>query len=175
MRKTRPLLVTFCGLILLVLAPAAGLGQSFGTYTVGLMAGLGGSLEDQPDTGLDNFTWQALFTMRLDSGTLWGIRAGQLALDAEAVSSDLNYFTISGEYRLGEDLLDTGIYLGLGLYNIDDGAGSSDTGLGLAIGIAGDVSLAERFSLLIELSAHYADLDQTQFFLMGHVGVGYHF
>lgn len=176
MRKIRPRLVTLCGLIVLVFAPVAGLAQSTGTYTVGLMAGLGGSLEDDPDTGLDNFTWQAIFSMKIDSATLWGIRAGQLDLDAGRVTSDLDFVTVAGEYRFGEDIIDTGLYLGLGLYDMSGAIEAfNDTALGLTVGIAGDVFLTERFSILVDLSAHYADLDRTQFFVMGHVGVGYHF
>lgn len=176
MRKIRPRLVTLCGLIALALAPGAGLAQGSGTYTVGLLAGLGGSLEDEPDTGLDNLSWQALFTMKIDSGTQWGVRAGQLDLETALAESSLDYLTISGEYLFGEDLLDTGLYLGLGLYNFDGFAPSSDdTAIGLTVGLSGDITITERFSVLIDLSAHYADLDQTQFFVIGLVGVGYHF
>jgi hypothetical protein len=168
--------VTLSCLIALALAPAAGLAQSSDSFTVGLLAGLGGSLEDDPDTGIDNFGWQALFTMKTDSSTQWGVRAGQLALDTDLVTSDLDYVTVSGEYLFADDFLESGLYLGLGLYHLG-GASSSDddTAFGLAVGLSGNVTLTERFSLLLDLSAHYADLDQTQFFVMGHVGVGFHF
>ena len=175
MRKIRPRLVTLIGVLALALAPVSGLAQSSGTYTVGLLAGLGGSLEDDPDTGLDNFSWQALFTMKIDSATLWGVRLGQLELDSDLIASDLDFVTVTGEYRFDEEVVETGLYLGLGLYDLTSTAAAGDTSVGLAVGLTGNISLTQRFSVLVDLSGHYADLDQTQFFVMGHVGVGYHF
>ena len=178
MRQIRPRMMTLIGLAVLVLAPVSVMAQGASTYTIGLMAGLGGSTEDEPDTDLDNFGWQGLFDMKIDSATSWGVRLGQLSLDTDdsAFDSDLNYLTVAGEYRFSDSLLDSGLYLGLGVYDFDgEGALGSDTALGLALGVTGNVGITERFSVLIELSGHYADLDQTQFFLMGHVGLGYHF
>lgn len=174
MRQLRPRLATSLFVLLtLALAPATALAQTPYTYTVGLMAGLGGSPEDQPDVGLDNFGWQALFEMSIDSTTHWGARAGELALDGGGFNADLRYLTLAGEYSFADRLLDSGLYLGLGYYDLD--AGGGDSALGVVLGVTGDVHLSDRFTLMLELSGHYADLDATQFFAMAHVGVGYRF
>lgn len=174
MRQLRPRLATsFFVLLTLALVPATGLAQSPYTYTVGLQVGLGGSPDDQPDVGFDNFGWQALFSMNLETSTRWGARVGEIALDGGGFDADLRYLTVAGEYLFAEPLLDSGLYLGLGYYDLDVFGG--DSGLGLVVGVTGDLHLTDRFSLLLELSGHYADLDATHFFLMGHVGVGYRF
>ena len=178
MRQTRHRLVPLLGLLVLALWPASSLAQSFHPYTVGLMAGIGGSTESDPDTGLDNFSWQALFAMKLDLNTLWGVRLGQLDLesDADLPDGELSYLTLAGEYLFADRFYDSGIYLGLGFYDFDGGSVlGDDSSLGAVLGVTGDFELTDRFSLLLELSAHYADLDQAQFFLIGHVGVGFHF
>ena len=178
MRQIRPRMVTLIGLAVLVLAPVGVMAQGASTYTIGLMAGLGGSTEDDPDTDLDNFGWQALFDMKIDSVTSWGVRAGQLSLETDdsAFDIDLNYLTVAGQYRFSDDIVDSGLYLGLGVYDFDgEPAFGSDTALGLALGVTGRVGITEKLSVLLELSGHYADLDQAQFFVMGHVGLGYHF
>jgi len=175
LRHLRPRLTTpLFALLALALVPAAGLAQSAYTYTVGLQAGLGGSIEDQPDVGLDNFGWQALFSMKIDNSTQWGVRVGELALDGGGFDADLRYLTAAGEYLFADRLLDSGLYIGLGFYDLD-AFGAGDTALGVVLGVTGDVHLTERFSLLLELSGHYADLDAVQFFAMAHVGLGYRF
>ena len=116
--------------------------------------------------------------MKIDNSTLWGVRLGQLDLDTDidAFDAELNYLTISGEYLYTSSGFESGLYLGLGLYDLDGGtAAINDSALGLTLGVTGKIDVSYRFSILLELSGHYADLDQTQFFLMGHVGVGYHF
>lgn len=178
LRQIRPRLAILFALLAVALCPASGLAQGADSFTVGLMAGLGGSAENEPDTGFDNLGWQALFTMKLDNSTVWGVRAGVLKLDAdgEDLDSDLTYLTLSGEYLYVEGGFQTGLYLGLGFYDLSGGdALGDDTSLGLVLGITGHVPVSERLSVLLELSGHYAALDQTQFLLMGHVGVGYHF
>lgn len=177
LRQTRPRLAILFGLLAVALGPTIGLAQGPDSFTVGLMAGLGGSAENDPDTGLDNLSWQALFTMKIDSVTLWGVRAGVLKLDGgDGSDGDLSYVTLSGEYLYVEGGFQSGLYLGLGLYDLSGGSAlGDDSSLGLVLGITGHVPISERWSALIELSGHYAALDQTKFLLMGHVGVGYHF
>lgn len=179
MQLPSPRLVTLLGLFLLmILGPGTGLAQKPDLYTVGLMAGLGGSNENDPNTDLKNFSFQALFTMKIDSGTVWGVRVGRLDLDTEidALDSELSYLTVAGEYLYHDRGFESGLYLGLGFYDYAGGPALEDeTSIGLAVGVTGELDLNDRFSVLFELSGHYAGLDRSQFLLMGHVGVGYHF
>ncbi len=178
MRQKRLRLVTLLGLLLAVLWPVASQAQNTHTFRVGLMAGLGGASEDELDYDLTNFSWQAVFSMRIEPSTLWGVRVGQVDLDsgADIFDSELNYLTLTGEYLYADRFYESGLYLGLGFYDFDGGpALSSDNALGVVVGVTGSFELAKRFDLLTELSIHYADLNATQFFILGHVGVGYRF
>lgn len=174
-----PRLMTVFGLfILMICGPSAGLAQGAGLYTVGLMGGLGGSNEDDPDTDFGNFAFQAQFTTKIDNITLWGVRVGRLDLDTDidALDSEVSYLTLAGEYIFNDKGFESGLYLGLGVYDYDGGAILEDeTALGLVVGVTGELDINERFGVLLELSGHYADLDRTQFLLMGHVGIGFHF
>ena len=177
MRQKRLRLVTL-GLLLAVLWPAASLAQSAHTYTVGLAAGLDGSSEDELDFDLTNFSWQAIFSMRIEPSTQWGVRVGQVDLDSgvDVFDSELNYLTLSGEYLFADRFYESGLYLGLGYYDFAGGpALGDDNALGGVVGVTAGFELTPRFSLQTELSVHYADLDHAQFFVLGHVGIGYRF
>jgi hypothetical protein len=66
----------------------------------------------------------------------------------------------------------------LGWYALDDDElpeFPSQDAVGLALGVTGDFRLAERFSILLELSGHYTDLDDADLLAMGHVGVAFRF
>ncbi len=178
MRQKRLRLVTLLGLLSALLWPMASQAQDAHTFNVGLMAGLGGASEDNPDFDLTNFSWQALFSMRIEPNTLWGVRVGQVDLDSDVdtFDSELTYLTVSGEYLFADRFYDSGLYLGLGFYDFSGGPVlGDDSALGAVLGVTGDFELSQRFNLLAEVSVHYADLDVTQFFLIGHVGVGYRF
>lgn len=160
------------------LAPATATAQPTRSFTVALMGGLGGAADGEPDTGLDNFGYQALFSLETDFRTHFVVRVGSLDLGAGGAAFDtqLRYVTLAGEYRFAAGYYESGLYVGLGAYDRTDAPLlPGDSGLGLALGATGDFRLAERFSLLVELSGHYADLDDAHFFLMGHAGVAYHF
>ncbi|MCP4656740.1 MAG: hypothetical protein GY856_15110 [bacterium] len=178
-RQKRHLTVAILVALALGLVPGSSFAQSRYPYTVGLMGGLGGATDANPDTGLDNVGWQALFAMDIDVRTLFSVRAGQLDLETDAgelYDGELSYVTLSGEYRMTAGFYESGLFLGLGYYNRGGAPlGPDDSALGLTLGSTGDFRLSDRFSLLVELAGHYADLDQAQFFLHGHVGVAFHF
>ena len=46
---------------------------------------------------------------------------------------------------------------------------------GIGILETGDFRINDRWSVLVEFSGHYADMDYAQIFVMGHIGVGFHF
>lgn len=170
--------IVLFGLLALLVAPGICLAQH-DNYEVGLALGLGGSTDDEPDTGLDNFSWQASFAMKIDSKTQWGARLGQLELDTDdagASGGDLSYVTLSGEYLFPEGFYESGVYLGLGFYDFSgDVSGADDSGVGLVLGVTGDFRLTERLGLSVELSGHGVDLEGLDFLLMGHVGLAYRF
>ena len=74
---------------------------------------------------------------------------------------------------------DSGIYFGLGLYDVTGltslGEDQDHTTVGLTVGLLGDFPINGRWSVLAEISGHYADLGGTQLFVLADVGVGYRF
>ena len=163
-----------------VFGPAAAEAQTGSPFSVGLMVGFGGSL-DESETDLDNFGWQGVFLYEMERNTYFSARLGQLQLGTSEPgpldNADLSYLTVAGEYRFPGALGESGIYLGLGAYDLDIGAAGfdEDLALGVALGVTGDFKLNERFSVLLELTGHYADLEAAQVFLTMQGGVAYHF
>jgi hypothetical protein len=166
-------------LLVLGLVPlqAAAQNRYARTLMVGLMAGLGGSTGGEPDAGFDNLTWQAVFTMDIEKDVRWGAHLGQLGLDPDDgihAETDLTYLTFYGEYLRSGPFYESGLYLGLGFYDLD-GRRVDESSLGFNAGVTAGFELSERLLLLLDLSMHYADLNHTQVFGMVHVGLGYRF
>ena len=171
--------------VLLLALPGLAHAQVLDNYTISLAGGLGGAFDADPDPGLSNTTIQLGFSLALDTTSLFVARLGQLDLDdpqgfGGLADAELTYVTLGGEYRLRRSLYDSGIFLGLGGYRLEGtrfatGEGDEQTALGLVLGVTADFPITRRFSILSELSGHYADLDEAQFFGMLHVGVAFHF
>ena len=167
----------------LLLLPGAARAQELYTFTAGLMGGIGGSFDADPGDRLDNPGFQLNFSMVTEPHTLVGFRLGQLALDSEdrfgsLTDAELTYVTAAGEYRFPQTYSDSGLYLGLGGYRLEGNRGGKDerdTGIGLVLGVTGEFKIKQWLGVLVELSGHYADLDEAQFFGMAHGGIALHF
>lgn len=180
MRPQRFVFLTTLTLLALgLLLPAASSAQQHQfNYSVGLMGGVGGSPDAEPSIDLDNFGFEAFFSMETSIKTRFVVRVGQMGIESDGavIDADLNYLTLSGEYEFTESGYEGGLFMGLGYYELDPTRGIQDeSAIGLTLGTTGDIRLTDRLSLLVQLSGHYADFDFAQFFLMGHVGVAYHF
>jgi hypothetical protein len=172
-------------LTLLLTWPGAASAQVLSNYSVSLLGGIGGAFDVEPDPGLTNTSVQLGFSLALDRSSLFTARLGQLDLgDPEGfgglAGADLTYITLGGEYRLQRPLYDSGLYLGLGGYRLEGtrfatGESDEDTALGIVFGVTADFPITRHFSILSELSGHYADLEEAQFFGILHVGVAFHF
>ena len=175
----------FIAAALLGLPGAAGAQQDeLYTFTAGALGGIGGSVDAEPGDSLSNTGFQLNLAMVTEPQTHVGLRVGQLALDDDEVfgsltDADLTYVTVGGEYRYSERFYDSGIFIGLGGYRLEGttfgGDSEEDTALGLTIGITGEFPLTRWLGLLVELSGHYADLEEAQIFGMGHAGLAIHF
>lgn len=177
--------------LLLALTLAAGLltpaasAQELYTFTVGALGGFGGSLDADPGDDLGNLSYQLNFSIVTEPKTQLGLRLGQIDLDIDESFSllddaDLTYLTVAGEYRFSETFYQSGIYLGLGAYRLEGIdrfllTSEEDTSFGVALGLTGEFELTRSLGVLVELSGHYADLDAAQVFIMGHVGLAFHF
>ena len=197
MRQHRPLflsiLMVLIPMVLIPLfLPGSSSAQSTHRYSIGLLGGFGGPVSSEPastaagqaflvddrfDLGL-----QLVFNMEVRRDTLFGVRAGQLDVELASpvllspIETELTYLTLSGEYRLSAGYYMSGLFAGIGYYGIDgQNVFEDDSGIGLGAGTTGDFRLTDRLSLLVEFSAHYADLDYSQFFVMAHVGLMFNF
>ncbi|MEM9554151.1 MAG: hypothetical protein AAGC60_07820 [Acidobacteriota bacterium] len=174
LRRSRRVLPFALALVALLCSAGQAAAQD-SMFTLGLYAGLGGAAEAD---AFGEASIQGLFSLNIAQRTDFEVRVGQLGVSAsdETVEGDLTYVTFTTDYRLPADFYESGLFLGLGFYDFSSDSGfADDDALGLTLGVLGDFRLVEQWSLLVELSGHYADLDQTQFFLMAHVGVGFHF
>lgn len=175
-------LPSFLLLISLCLAPAVG-AQDTSSFRASAMLGIAGALDAEPDSGVDNSSFQLGFSWLSEPDILVGLRYGEIDFDDEdglgaRRGSDLSYVTVAGEYPFDEGSYTSGVYLGLGYYRVEESAQaglSDDTSLGVVLGLTGDFPVTEVFSLRLELSGHYTDLDAAQFFAMGHAGVAFRF
>lgn len=166
--------------VALVLPGQAG-AQSSATYTFALMGGLGGSNESTPDVGFDNVGFQGLFAMKTAARTTFQIRAGQLTFDVgdddlDLLSSDLRYVTLAGHYTFPGGFYESGVFVGVGVYDVvGEVLVDDETSWGLNLGVTGDFKMSKHWSVVAEVSAHYADLDVYQYLLMGNLGLAVHF
>ncbi len=168
---------------LLGFAPAAGRAQELYNFSVDLLGTIGGSPDADPGNSLTNTGYQLNLQLVTEPRTFIGIRAGQLPLDKddlfnELQDAELSYATIGGEYRARQTSFESGVFLALGGYKLEGtapGRSVSDTSWGLSAGVTSEFFVTRRFGILLELSAHYTDLDEVNLFVMGHGGVALHF
>lgn len=170
-------------LITVAAVPAPAAAQELFTFTASALGGIGGAFDVERGDGVGNPSYQLGFSVVKEPRTLVGVRLGRVDFGndrfGDLFNADLTYLTVAGEYRFEESFYDSGLYLGLGGYQLQGtrlGGSSGDrTAIGLAFGVTGEFTLTRRVGILVELSGHYADLDQAKFFGLGHAGVAFHF
>ncbi len=195
MRQHRPLVLSVVIALTLFCLAGSSSAQLPSRYTAGLMIGFGSPIGSGPSGSTigdvylldDSFDvgYQLLFNLDIRDGVLFGVRLGQMDVELATpileqlgapVASDLTYFTLSGEYRLPIGSYMSGLYIGTGYYSVDgQSIFEDDSALGLTLGTTGDFRINDHWSLMVEFSGHYADLDVAQFFVMAHAGVAFHF
>jgi hypothetical protein len=177
-------LVTLLGT--LALPPPAAAQDLYG-WTVGLMGGVGGSVDVKPGSrSFSNAGYQLEGLALIEPRTQLGLRVGHLDLGGKntlfgsRVGADLSYVTLAGQYMYEESYYDSGLYLGLGAYRLGgkdaiSGGSASKTAAGGVFGVTGEFKATRRLALLIELSAHYIDVRNAHIFAMAHGGLAFHF
>ena len=175
-----PLLLAFAFAL-----PGTASAQENYTFSVGVLGGLGGSVDADVGDSLDNTGFQLNLGMVIQPKNHLVLRIGQLALDSDErfddlSDADLTYATIGGEYKYSHPYYDSGLYLALGGYRLEgndffDGQSEDDTAIGLALGVTGDFPITRWLSAQIEISGHYAAFDGASVFAMGHGGLVVHF
>lgn len=181
--RTTATLATIAVVLCLGALPAAA--QELYTFTVGALVGVGGSLDADPGDSLTNSSLQLNLSVVTEPRTHVGLRLARLDLDqsdgfGSLLNAEMTYLTVGGEYRYDEGYYESGIYLGLGGYKLEgtsilDLQGTDETALGGVIGVTGEFRMTRRLGILLELSAHYVDFEEAQFFAVFHGGVAIHF
>lgn len=181
LRRLAPLAVLAAFAVLL---PTTAGAQDLYTFSASALGGFGGSPDATPGGSVDNPSFQLGFAVITEPRTHVGLRVGQVSFGKDELlegllNADLTYATLAGEYRFDQRFYEAGMYLGIGGYKLEGtrpGAGSYDeSALGFNLGVTGEFSINRRFGVLVELSGHYTDLEEVQFFAMGHAGVVMHF
>ncbi len=173
-RACRPVVLLLATVLLLLAGMGTAAAQERYSYTVSLSPTIGGSFSE----GTDNGGVQAAFSWRTQPRTAVGIRLGSIGLSGDQVgdlaSPTFRYVTIAGEYRFQELYYQSGVFFGLGLYQLGNGV-DSEQGPGLILGVSGDFPINERLSVIVELAGHYADIDAAGTYASVHAGVAYQF
>ncbi len=163
---------------------AAAEEQESYTFTLGVLGGLGGALDANPDPGLTQRSWELMAGMVTAPRTFVVVRAGRLEIEGNPAfgrfsKADLEYLNVAGEYRFAQPTYDYGMYLGLGSYKLTGdllaGGRASDSGLGFVVGMTGDFDVTRHLSVVGEISGHYLLLSDNNLFAMANVGLAVHF
>jgi hypothetical protein len=160
--------------------PAAGAAQETYTFSVSLLAGAGGSLDEG---GFGNTSYQLGFSALTERRTHLSVRLGALDFGAGELDTlsdaSLNYINVAGEYRATEGFYESALYLGLGAYDLDarklDGGSVGDTSIGLVLGVLGDFEINSDWVVRLEGAVHYADVERLRAHLTAQAGVAYRF
>ncbi len=179
----QPLLPVVCLLAAVTLAPATGEAQLDYPLEVGAAVALGGSI-DESDSGLGNTGYQASISLGIARRTNVGLRVGEIGYGTgerigQLLRPTFSYVTVAGEYTFSERYYESGIYLGLGTYRLEGfqpiGGTTSDTSVGLVLGITGEFEVTKRLGFVVEVAGHLADFPVARYFATFTGGLGYHF
>lgn len=169
--------------ISLLLLPAVAGAEDLYNYTVGVLGGIGGSFDAKPGNNLNNTGFQVNLGYVTDPGTQVVLRTGRLALDKSRFfgslsNADLEYVTVGGEYHYHEPLYDSGVYVALGGYRLQgdsaSGRDSNDT-WGVSVGFTGELPIKRWLGIQAEISGHYVNFKEAQFFGLVNAGLVVHF
>jgi hypothetical protein len=168
----------------LLLLPAIGGAQELYTYTVGVLGGIGGSFDADPGGSFGNKGFQLNLGLVTEPYTHLVLRTGKLALDRDRLfgtlsGADMKYVTIGGEYRYSERFYESGVFAALGAYQLNgtqaSGRDVRDQTWGVSVGFTGELPIKPWLGVQAELSGHYVNFKEAQFFAMAHAGVVFHF
>jgi hypothetical protein len=169
---------------LLLLPAAAGAQEELYNYTVGVFGSLGGSLDADPGGSVTNTGFQLNLGLVTEPRTHLVLRAGRLGLDKDKLfgslsNADMEYVTIGGEYRYGEQYYDSGAFVALGAYRLNgtepSGRDSREDTWGVSAGFTAELPVRRWLGIQGEIAGHYVDFREEQFFVTGHVGLAFHF
>jgi hypothetical protein len=166
-------------------APAPAAAQDY-TWTLSAMGGIGSALRDG---GSSETGYQVGFGLQFEPGANVWIHAGEIGFDTgggigELTDGTATYVNIGGEYQFTESYYQSGLFLGLGAYDLEArkvladgvlGPRGGETAIGLVIGATGEFKFSPRFVFLVEVSGHILDSSDVRVLGTAHAGFGLHF
>ena len=123
-----PVRVVFAAALLICAATVPAAASDLYNFTASIFGTVGGALDvSGEDPGVDRTGFQLGFAWVTQPKAQVGVRLGQVSMDGEQLEGlfdpELSYATIGGEYRYRENFYDSGVFLGLGLYQLEGLAG----------------------------------------------------
>ena len=173
----------YIGVLSLFSLLAGGVGaQELYNFTFSALGSMGGTTDANPDPGFSNNGFQLGASIVTESRVHAALRLGVLDFGDEFVNhltdAELSYATIAGEYYYHEGWYESGLIFGLGAYQLDGtnllGESEDETAFGITAGVNGLFELTRRFSLVVELTGHWADFDDSNVFIMANAGLAFH-
>lgn len=153
-------------------------GRLLEDFTISFMGGIGGSV-DEDDPGYDNTALQLGGSFSTDKNTVVGLRLGRIEFGNDErlgnlFDAQVTYLTLAGEYRFSESYYESGLFFGLGFYDIEGTrpllGEQSETRIGMTGGATGDFDVTERIAIVAELVGHVVPGAEAEFFATGLVG-----
>lgn len=178
----RKLVLIVCTGCLLAAANAAS-AQSDYDFSATALVGVGGGIGED-GVGFGNGTFQLGFSMATESDILLGLRVGQMSFAADdrigdLSDFDLTYASVVGEYLFSESYYTSGVYIGLGAYNLgarrDAGGSADESSIGFTLGLTGEFDITRSWAVRLEVAGHV--LPSTEISTIGTalVGAAYRF
>lgn len=170
-------------LLLGVLVPSPGAAQDHYTYTISALGGFGGSLGDD-DAGLGNRTLGLGLSLLREDRVHIGLRLVEIEFDegvmlGRLTDASLRYLTAGGEYRFLESYYESGLFIGVGLYDLEgfdaEAQLDSESGVGIVLGVTGEFEINRRFGFVVEFMGHLTSMEDSNVFASGHAGIAVHF
>jgi hypothetical protein len=170
---------------IIALAPTPVQAQDY-TWSLSLMGGIGSALREGGGSGGG---YQVGFGLQFEPGANVWLHAGELDFETGSGVGDLADGTITdvnlgGEYQFNENYYDSGIFIGLGAYDLESrlvlaegvlAPAASETVLGLVLGATGEFKITPSFVFLVEVTAHILDSSDVRVLGTAHAGFGLHF
>lgn len=167
------------------LVASPGRAQDY-TWTLSLMGGIGGGLSDG---GSSEPAYQAGFGLQFEPHANVWVKVGTVDFATGNAVGDLqqgsiSYVNFGGEYQFSESYYESGIYLGLGAYDMKARRlvapdvllpSESDTVVGLVLGATGEFKITPSVVVLAEISGHVLDSSDLRVLGTAHVGIAFHF
>ncbi len=156
------------------------------TWTLSFMGGIGTALSE---SGAAEPGFQVGFGVQSEpQANIW-LHAGQLDFETgtapgAVTDGTITYVNVGGEYQFPESFYDSGVFLGLGFYDLESrrilaegllAPRDSESVLGLVIGATGEFKITPNFVFMAELVGHILDSDDMRVLGTAHAGLAFHF